>query len=242
MAAHKKDRALSIFKGRSMCPCCRHSLAWYDLVPVISWVLLKGRCRYCKKPISPQYPLVECITALFIVLSFWQWPYVFTTTASYGHFVVWTFMVTVMMILALYDLYWRELPTKLIYTLAGLSLIFIAMEHLLHDTYLLANGAGAVLVGGFFWLLYQVSGGKWIGGGDVRYGFVMGLLLGGFKGLLGLGIASYAGVLYAAGLVVAGKYHKKMQIPFGPFLILGTYTSLLWGHHVIDWYKQIAGL
>ena len=91
-------------------------------------------------------------------------------------------------------------------------------------------------------MIYQISAGRWIGGGDVRFGFAMGVLLGWQGGLLGLALASYLGTALIIVLLAIAKYHKKMRIPFGPFLISATYVSVLFGQQVIDWYKSLAGL
>lgn len=237
-------QSLSVVNGRSMCPSCTHLLAWYDLVPIFSWLSLRGNCRYCKKSISRQYPIIELCLAVLLPLSLYYWPYILQTTLSYIVFVLWIPIVVLLVAASLYDIKWMELPNRLLYPLAGLVVvqqILLAVEQHKGGTFI-SGLIGGIIVGGFFWIIYQISGGKWIGGGDVRYGFVMGLLLGWQKALLGLMVASYAGTIVVVILILIKKYHKKMKLPFGPFLISATYISLLWGQYFIDYYKRISGL
>jgi len=111
---------LSIAKGRSMCPNCQHTLAWYDLVPVVSWLSVAGRCRYCHMPIAVQYPLVELATARLFVLSYHYWPLPIEGS-QLAAFVIWLLLLIGLMALLVYDLRWMLLPNKLVYPLTGLA-------------------------------------------------------------------------------------------------------------------------
>jgi len=235
---------LSIVNGRSMCVHCKHELAWYDLVPVFSWLTLGGTCRYCKKTISWQYPVVELLVALLAALSLAYWPFALNSALQWLVFVAWVIGLVPMVALVIYDLRWMLMPTSLIYALDVVAVIFVTLLAVSTKSWDVAFSAviGSVVIGGFFWVMYQISNGKWIGGGDVRYGFAMGALLGWQKALFGLALASYLGTALVLVLLILGKYRKKMRIPFGPFLIAATYLSLLFGHHAIDWYKSLAGL
>jgi leader peptidase (prepilin peptidase) / N-methyltransferase len=104
----------SITKGRSMCPNCKHTLVAKDLVPLFSWVLLKGKCRYCHKPISVQYPAVELITAVLFALSYLFWPFVLSG-AEWIIFIGYLFTLVILIALAIYDLKTYLLPSRLIY-------------------------------------------------------------------------------------------------------------------------------
>lgn len=233
---------LSIWRGRSMCPQCRHQLGVFDLIPVLSWVLLGGKCRYCRKPISWQYPVVELALAGLFIISYIWWPFGFDVVYQFILFALWCVILTVLMALAVYDLRWMILPNKLLYPLAGFSLIFLGVQSL-HEGFsaTLSGVLGGLLIGGFFYLIYLLSKGEWIGGGDVRYGFLMGLLLGWQKMLIGLMAAAYTGTLLVIILILIRKYHKKMRVPFGPFLIFGTVLAMLRGQEIIDWYLRLSG-
>jgi prepilin signal peptidase PulO-like enzyme (type II secretory pathway) len=234
----------SIFNGRSMCVHCKHVLAWYDLIPVISWLQLKGRCRYCKKRISGQYPVIELLMAVLLVISYFFWPLEFTGISSYILFAIWAIILTCMLALAIYDLKWMILPTNLILISGIMAAIFMVLHAFIeNDSGVIFSGiTGALGLGGLFWLIYQLSKGTWIGGGDVRYGFAMGLLLGWQKAIFGLTAAAYIGLLVIIIIAMVGKYHRKMKIPFGPMLIAATFISVVWGQYFIDIYKGLSGL
>jgi prepilin signal peptidase PulO-like enzyme (type II secretory pathway) len=236
--------AHSIIKGRSMCVHCKHQLSAKDLVPVISWVSLRGRCRYCKKAISWQYPLVELLTAAIFAISFLAWPLSLNTLPQYLVFATWLPVVVVAVALAVYDTRWMLLPTRLVYILGSFGFIFVVAASLVYSDISVALSAliGAAGFGGFFYGLYVVSGGKWIGGGDVRLGFALGLILGWQKSILALTAAAYGGTLFIVVLIVVKKYHRKMKIPFGPFLLSATIATMLWGQAAIDWYLRLSGL
>ena len=235
---------LSIANGRSMCPNCKHQLAWYDLIPVISWLTLGGKCRYCKKPISIQYPVVEIIFSALLVVSYLWWPYELGSLVSWVLFSLWVVMLVLLVAMALYDIKWLELPTELIYLLGIVSTMFVGVMVVDQEKtqLLLSSVIGAIGLGGLFYILYQVSKGGWIGGGDVRLGFVMGLFLGWQQALLGLSLAAYIGTLIVVVAVVVGKYKKRMKLPFGPLLITGWFISFLWGQQIIDWYLGLIGI
>ncbi len=238
-----KNKDFSILKGRSMCPSCHHTLSSLDLVPVFSWLLLKGHCRYCKKRISWQYPLVELVGAALFVVSYIFWPYELAGFGALSVFGVWLAIVITAVALAVYDLRWMLLPNRLVYSLAGFGILFTLVSvHSRDAAVLLSSVLGCIGYGGFFYILYQISGGKWIGGGDVRLGFVLGIILGWQKSILGLTLAAYLGTLVIGILYLMGKYHRKMKLPFGPFLLAAMFLTMLWGQQLIDWYLRISGL
>lgn len=234
-----KDRGkYSIAKGRSMCTNCGHKLATKDLVPVVSWLLLGGKCRYCKKPISWQYPAVEAATAVLFVVSYVFWPneLVGWEMVSFG---VWLVALVGLISLFVYDLRWMLLPNKIVFPLAGVGVASVLVPIIQAQSVRPAIDAFfAVLVGGgFFYVLFQVSNGKWIGGGDVKLGFVLGLLVGlPLQAALMLFIASILGTAVTLPLLASKKVSPKTRIPFGPFLIAATIVVRLFGHDIADWY------
>lgn len=234
----------SITRGRSMCVHCKHELAWYDLVPVFSWLMLGGTCRYCKKTISWQYPVVELFVAVLAMSSLLYWPFALNSGLEWLVFVVWVIGLVPLVALVIYDLRWMIMPTSLIYAFDVLAVIFVTLLAISTKSWDVTLSAviGTIVIGGFFWIMYQISNGKWIGGGDVRYGFAMGAVLGWQKALFGLALASYLGTALVLVLLILGKYRKKMRIPFGPFLITATYLSMLFGQQAIDWYKSLTGM
>lgn len=239
-----KKKRYSIIRGRSMCPTCNHTLVAKDLVPVLSWLSLRGKCRYCKAAISPQYPIVEVLFALGLVLSYYYWPVSLASVQNGILFAVWSVALVIIFALSIYDTKWQLLPNVLVYSLGLASAAFIlALALFTTDVELIAGSViGALLLGGIFWLIYQVSDGKWLGGGDVRLVTVMGILLGWQKSLLAVVLASYIATFFILLLVLVRKYHKKMRIAFGPFLLGATYVTFLLGDNLIGVYKRLSGL
>lgn len=232
---------LSILHGRSMCPSCHHELGAKDLVPVFSWLYLRGKCRYCRKPISWQYPVVELVTAGLFMLSYISWPEVLHGVGLF-QFAVWLVFVVAFMVLAVYDLRWYLLPDKIVYPLQALALVQVVVVAVwLRDTSLLWQPLlAAAIFFAFFWLLFQLSGGKWIGGGDVKLAVALGLLAATpLHVFLVIFFSSVIGTLVSIPLLSKGKSGLKAQIPYGPHLLAATIIVVLYGENVINWYQNL---
>ena len=231
----------SILKGRSMCPDCKHELSSKDLVPLFSWLLLRGKCRYCSKPISWQYPLVEVSTAALFAVSYAFWPQPFESGLQMVIFAIWLIFMVMFMALAVYDLRWFLLPDRVVFplmALGALEAVLVAIST--HDAASLLKAAlGALVISGTFWTLFQVSAGKWIGGGDVKLAVVLGLLAGTpLKALLIVFVSSIIGTVCSLPILLKGKKAMKVQVPFGPFLLAATVVVVLFGSSIIDWYTE----
>ncbi len=240
-AAAKKR--LSIISGRSLCPHCHRDLAAKDLVPLVSYLSLGGKCRYCQQPISIQYPIVELATAGLFALSYLFWPSELSGSEIIL-FGLWLGLITGFMALLVYDLRWFLLPNRLIYPLAVLGGIYAAISILSDDkplTALISTIIAVAIGGGIFYLLFQMSGGKWIGGGDVKLGWLLGLVLGTpGQAILCIFAASLLGTAVSLPLLYRHRLTKKSIIPFGPFLIAGAIIAQLFGADILDWYKHLA--
>ena len=235
---------LSIVNGRSMCPDCRHLLAWYDLVPLFSWIALKGKCRYCKKPISPQYPTIELIAGIVFAGSYLLWPSVVHLNGQWLLLSTWLAASVGLLALAVYDLRWMILPNRIIYptlavAVAGRVGYIAAFENQpLHAVLLWAGSI--VISSGVFLALFEFSKGKWIGYGDVRLGLITGSLLADpAKSLAMIFIASLIGTLVIIPSLRAGKRTLASKLPFGPFLIAATGIMVVFGDRLLDWYKNL---
>ena len=235
---------LSILGGRSQCPRCRHQLSAVDLIPVVSWLVLGGRCRYCHKKIAWHYPVVELVMAGLFLASYYFWP---GPLALNGHkvlFVTWLVSLVSLVSLAIYDLRWRELPTKIIYTTAALALagrltyiVFYGHQIALD---LLKLGLAILIASGLFFLLHEFSKGKWLGFGDVRLGILTGTLLADpALSLLMIFLASLGGTLAALPLLISGQKKLNSQLPYGPHLIAATLVAYLFGAGLINWYQTL---
>lgn len=244
--ASKKGKQTSVFAGRSACPHCKRSLAPADLIPLLSWITIGGRCRYCHKPISRQYPIVEATMAIVFGLSFAYWPAQITgvqwlllgtwLTASIG-----------LLALAVYDFRWMILPNKLIYstlTIAVSGRLIYILGYSGGKASDLTAWLGAVIVAsGLFWLIFYISQGKWIGYGDVRLGLITGTLLATpAKSLLMIFLASILGTIVVLPSVVTGNKKLNFKLPYGPFLIAATFIVMLFGQPIIGWYTNLLGL
>ena len=234
------DRSIST--GRSMCTDCEHTLAWYDLLPLISWLSVGGKCRYCRKPISRQYPIVELLTAALFIASYSFWPKGFTTVGTFD-FSIWIVALTVFMALAVYDFRWMILPNRLVYPLIGIAAFQrLAESFVFHaGVQALVNSLIASLIGGgIFYILYQISNGNWIGGGDVKLGYALGFFVGTpLQAILLLMLASAVGILAALPTVLTGRFKRNLQIPFGPCLLIACVILVLFGKSVVNWYTNL---
>jgi prepilin signal peptidase PulO-like enzyme (type II secretory pathway) len=230
-----------IFLGRSMCPKCKHRLTPYELVPLLSWLALKGKCRNCKKPISLQYPLIELLTGVLFGLFYLS--YSFDSVIAYFLFVNWLLILLILITLTIYDFRWMLLPNKLLklllfFSLSQILVLIINGEYL----YVVYSLISAVIFGGFFYAMHAYSKGKWMGGGDVKLAFIMGLLLGFSKIVVALMVAFNSAALIGGFFLLTKKYTRKSLMPFGPFLIGGTIIAELYGVNIVNWYLGLTGL
>ncbi len=237
----KKSKKYSILKGRSMCPDCKHQLGPKDLVPLLSWLTLRGRCRYCKKPIAWQYPAVELVTTSLFVGSYLWWPHDFNTLGAM-QFGAWLICIVLFMALIVYDMRWMILPDKLV-----AILVFVIATQTLATAIITGNIGvivtafwGVICTAGLFYALFWVSDGKWIGGGDVKMAVGLGILIGGpLPAVMMLFLASLGGTFVAIPLLARGKAARDTKLPFGPFLIVATMVVYIFGAHIIDWYERL---
>jgi len=242
-----KSVNLSIVNGRSICPHCKHVLGSSDLVPVFSWLYLRGKCRYCKKPVSKQYPLVEITGALVFALSYVFWPQDLAGAGQWVLFITWLAASVGLLALLVYDARWMLLPNRILYpafyiATAGRLIYIIGFEH--RKLHALIMWAASILVAsGIFWILFTVSQGKWIGYGDVRLGLVTGTLLADpAKSFLMIILGSLLGTLFILPALALGKKNLASKLPYGPFLIGATAIVVLFGERILDWYKHFLTL
>jgi len=228
---YRLETKQSFLRGRSFCPYCKHKLSWRDLIPVFSFLFLRGRCRYCGKKISWQYPLVELATGVLFILIFWHLGFGFDLTLGF-----WILLTCFLIIIFVYDLKHYIIPDKVIYPAIAISFFYVLIfqRTLFFNFFLSALGAGL-----FFFLIYLISQGKWLGFGDVKLAFLMGLFLGFPKILPALFLSFFIGAIIGVGLVLAKKKGLKSEVPFGPFLVTGTFLSLFWGLPLIKFYLKI---
>ncbi len=221
---HRLRTGTSVVVGRSACPSCGHQLAWYDLLPVASWLMLRGRCRYCSQPISWQYPALELALAILFVLA----------PLGSGAIAVAAYLAACLLLVAAatYDARWMELPDIISWLLVAAGVLRIIGVALASGTWapVLLNAAlGAAVAGGFFALQYLVSRGRWIGSGDIILGAAAGLLVGWPGSLLVLVVAYVVGGAVAVPLLALRRRGWSTAVAFGPFIAVGTWVAMRFG-------------
>ena len=231
----------SFLLGKSYCPECKSNLQWYDLIPVISFLILAGKCRYCKKQISIQYILVELATAILFTFIIFQNIDLLLYSLSFVVFLKICFLFLVscfLIIIFAYDLKHYIIPDKVIFPLILITGVFNFYTNykILNTVY---SGIGAAA---FFLFIVLISKGKWMGMGDVKLAFFMGLFLGFPKIIVALFLAFFIGAVIGMILIISGKKTLKSEIPFGPFLIFGTFLALFFEHEIINFYLSFCGL
>lgn len=242
----KKLNGKSVLNDRSCCLECGYELKWYDLIPVISWLSLKGKCRSCKRPIGWFEFLMELGMIAYFVLSYAFWPGGIETGLEIAHFVLWLAAGVAMAILFAYDLKWFLLPDSVTITLGviGLAIVGVSAAETqdVGGTILTTLGAVAVL-GGLYATLYTISRGKWVGFGDVKLGAALALLLVDWQlAIIALFLANFIGCLIVIPALASKKLSRTSRVPFGPMLIAGTILAWFIGWPVLDWYLAILGV
>lgn len=243
--AWRLEKKRDFVRERSECEHCHHQLAWYDLVPIVSWLGLRGKCRYCRKPIGVSALALEVGVGTVFVISWLVWPYGWTT-AAIVLFCAWFFALVLLTILFVYDLRHFLLPDVLVWPLTAVGgVMFVALMSL-HGTSLaswpLEAIFGLIPISGVYWLLYRMSDGRWIGFGDVKLGIFIGLVLGWQGAALALLLANYLGLIWALPGLLRRKLGRDSQMPFGPFLIMATFIVFLWGQPLLSWAMQVLGV
>jgi leader peptidase (prepilin peptidase)/N-methyltransferase len=233
--AHEKTS-----RDRSRCLHCGYTLRWYDLIPLVSWLALRGKCRECRKPIGIMEPLIELGTALFFLLSFIFWPYDLHTGLQIASLIVWLISGVGLAIMFAYDTRWFLLPDRVNFAVIGLGLVSAILMIIQNPNPLSAtlNVIGSVFVlSGIYLVLYLISKGRWIGFGDIKLGLGLGLLLGDWElAIIGLFFANLIGCLIVVPLMATGKLKRTSRVPFGPLLITGVIVAKLVGVGIAEFY------
>lgn len=217
----------SIVFPPSHCPHCRHKLVWYDLIPVVSYVLLFGECRYCNKTISPIYPLVELLTGLLFVC-------LYSSFMSMGIVVLIYYFLILPIFLTIFftDLKYGIIPFQLV--LAGSIITSVYLVYTFSPYVLLSHLLSAFSAFLAFLFLFLITKGRGMGFGDVVLVFLMGLFLGSPYIAFALYIAFLTGAVTSLILILIGsKRLRHDTIPFGPFLVIGTFISLFYGEYIL---------
>ena len=219
----------SIITAPSHCMTCGRKLKWYDMVPVFSWLVLGGKCRNCKSEISVQYPIIEALNGVLYLV-------VCAVNGLTWVSLIYCLMVSALLTLSVID--WRtyEIPFEINVFLLCLGIAATVLDR--HN--LISHVIGAVCVSGFLELLFLLSGGRAIGGGDVKLMGACGLILGWKLILLAFLMGCILGsVIHVIRMKVSNAEHV---LAMGPYLSAGIFLAALWGNTWINWYLSLLGI
>lgn len=217
---YRLPRNLSWVHGHSICPKCKHKLGFWDLIPLLSFLFLGGKCRYCKHPIPYRYLLVELFLGVVFVLVGIHYSLFSTRLIMMG--IMWC-----MTVVAVMD--WESMLVSDLLVSSWLVLVLLTMNYELITMNLLGAAVAVGAIGGV-WILTKKRG---MGSGDIGIAAVMGLMLGWPNIAIGLWFAFVTGAVFGLWSLVFGHKKMKSQVPFGPFLILGTLIASIWGNWIL---------
>jgi len=253
-----------ILTGHSMCPSCKKPLKWKHLVPIFSWIFLRGKCAYCGKKISVHYLMLEVFTGLIFLFSLLHWNFIIEIPSTIDSQIInysinWQILsilafylieFSFLIAICFYDYLHKEIPDTLTIPAIAIAILgILAFNPSMQTIINILIGGGIIFL--FFFLQFIISRGTWVGGGDLRLGALMGIILswdgitffpakshfpGWIEGILALVIAYLLGGLFSLILIAMKKLDRKSAIPFGPFLVIGTFTAIFLGEKILNWY------
>lgn len=219
----------NIAKVRSHCMNCGYQLRWYDLVPVFSYLCLRGRCRKCKEKISIQYPVIEALNGVLYCIIFAEYGFSIET-------LLYALLFSALITLSVIDFRTYEIPLGINIFILALGLVRVVTDY----TNWLGYAIGLFCVSGFLYLIYLVTKGRGIGGGDIKLMAVCGLLLGWKLVILSFVLGCIIGsVIHLIRMKVSGEGHV---LAMGPYLAVGVMISTLYGERLIQWYLSCLGI
>lgn len=232
---HRLPRGESIVWPSSHCPACGTKIAAYDNLPLLSIMLLRGRCRSCQARISLRYPTVELLNGVGYVVMFWQFGFQWPAA-------IYSILFSALLVVTFIDLEHQIVPDLI--TLPGIPLGILCASTVL-PVGLLDSVLGVLLGGGILWFLAWVSpylfGKEGMGGGDIKLLAMIGAFLGWRPTLLAIMLAALVGSVVGIGLIASKVMRRDQHIPFGPFLALGALVALFFHRELIDWYFGLLG-
>ncbi len=225
----------SVVRDRSRCLACGSELKWFELIPIFSFLIQIGRCRTCKSRISWQYPIVELAAALIFYALYLKWLAVWPPNIPL--FLWWLAFWSIFLTLAIYDFHHKILPDVLVYSLGVIAVLGGAVFSKKDFWTALAIGMLFFL---FFAGLWLVSKGKWMGLGDAKLFFIVGVFFGWPLAPEAMFFSFWLGAIIS-GIAIFFKrsLNLKSEIPFGPYIFLGSIIAFFWGDLIFSWYLKI---
>ena len=231
VVALRTSKGESYTTGRSRCPLCNGTLRWYELLPIISWLIQQGQCRHCTEKISPRYLIVEILGAAALGLSFLKYGFSWSFLIAFGVYVI-------LMLIGLIDFTTMEIPDGLVVALLPFAIGAIFAQP---EITLISRGIGLLTISLPMLLLAMLIKNAF-GGGDIKFMAVIGLLLGWQFTLLAFFIAVVFAGGYALSLIIRKKAKKGAVLAFGPYLCFGTMVAFIYGREILTWYLGLYGL
>jgi leader peptidase (prepilin peptidase)/N-methyltransferase len=230
---YRLPRNMSIVMPSSRCPSCNTPIRPYDNIPILSYILLGGKCRVCKTGISLRYPIVELLNALLYVSAFWRFGFHWYTA-------VYFVFCSALIVITFIDLDFQIIPDRI--TLPGTAIGFVAGSLLMPDPFMRysllgvrSSMIGLLTGGGLYYIIAVLSKGG-MGGGDIKMMAMVGALMGWKSVLLTTFLGSLTGAVFGVLLMIFKGKGRKTKIPFGPFLALGSVVTLFFGQEILIWY------
>ena len=220
----------SIAFPSSHCTYCSTPLKWYDLIPIFSFLFLKGKCRYCGGDISPQYPAVELLNGIIYIILF------FYLGLSID-LVFYAFITSILIIISFIDYYHQIIPDELVLLILISTIISKAVTYFIYKTPLLLLDSISSFIGaGIIFIIIALVSNGGMGGGDIKLSAALGFILGLKKTLLNTLLSFIIGAICSIFLLLSGRKGRKDAIPFGPFINISFFITLLYGEEIIRWY------
>ncbi len=230
---YRIPREESIVFPSSHCTYCNTPLKWYDLIPVLSYLFLRGKCRYCRGDISPQYPIIELLNGIIYSILF----YYLGLSLDFLYFSI---IISILLVISIIDFYHQIIPDILLVLVIIITVLYRVTVYYIYGIpiYLLDSLIGFLAAGLLFTIIALVSNGG-MGGGDIKLIAILGFILGLKKTILNILLSFIIGAAVSLFLLTSGKKGRKDAIPFGPFINIGFLISALWGESIIILYIKL---
>jgi len=235
-AFDQQPEMFNLVVPRSACPHCEHPISSFENIPVISYLLLRGRCKGCAKPISARYPFIELLTAVSFALVAWHFAFGWQLVVAMlltGYFIA----------MSMIDIDHQILPDLMTLPLVWLGLLcaYFSVFISLQDAVIGAI-AGYLILWIIYWIFKLLTGKEGMGYGDFKLLAAIGSFVGWQQLPLVIILSAGVGALLGGSLLLLQKKGKETKIPFGPYLAIAGWIALLWGEPILDWYLNYAGL
>lgn len=236
---YKKESGILL--GRSHCPACKKVLKALHLIPILSYIYLKGKCAFCKRKISPLYPTIELTSALVYLMLYLYYPMaIFHDISGMTIIVLQCYIFFALIFTFFYDLKYMIISDRILLPAIVIAFLLPTLDG--YPLTFLQALAGFSIPTLFFLIQIFISNGRWLGGGDLRIGALMGAFLGVSKVLVALFSAYMLGSILCILLLTTTKLSRKSMIPFGPFLVCGTLLSFFLGDDIVEAYMRLYSI